>query len=102
MSETLLPPTGTVHWIGTGLSTGPSGLRVVIDEAAKVVLWGRTTDRAEQLLRRFGLSGKADTRAYDPATVAAELRPGDVVLVKGSRYRTWDVADHLRSEAAHP
>jgi UDP-N-acetylmuramoyl-tripeptide--D-alanyl-D-alanine ligase len=25
-----------------------------------------------------------------------ELRPGDVVLVKGSRYRTWDVADWLR------
>ncbi len=25
-----------------------------------------------------------------------ELRPGDVVLVKGSRYRTWVVADRLR------
>jgi UDP-N-acetylmuramoyl-tripeptide--D-alanyl-D-alanine ligase len=24
------------------------------------------------------------------------LRPGDVVLVKGSRYRTWQVADRLR------
>ncbi|MEV4541018.1 UDP-N-acetylmuramoyl-tripeptide--D-alanyl-D-alanine ligase [Micromonospora echinaurantiaca] len=28
-----------------------------------------------------------------------ELRPGDVVLVKGSRYRTWEVADALRAEA---
>ncbi|HEX2772613.1 MAG TPA: UDP-N-acetylmuramoyl-tripeptide--D-alanyl-D-alanine ligase [Micromonosporaceae bacterium] len=27
-----------------------------------------------------------------------ELRPGDVVLVKGSRYRTWDVADALRAD----
>jgi UDP-N-acetylmuramoyl-tripeptide--D-alanyl-D-alanine ligase len=26
------------------------------------------------------------------------LRPGDVVLVKGSRYRTWQVADQLRGE----
>ncbi len=26
------------------------------------------------------------------------LRPGDVVLVKGSRYRTWQVADRLREE----
>jgi UDP-N-acetylmuramoyl-tripeptide--D-alanyl-D-alanine ligase len=25
-----------------------------------------------------------------------ELRPGDVVLVKGSRYRTWEIADSLR------
>ena len=29
----------------------------------------------------------------------ADLRPGDVVLVKGSRYRTWDVADALRADA---
>ncbi|WP_319458693.1 UDP-N-acetylmuramoyl-tripeptide--D-alanyl-D-alanine ligase [Micromonospora sp. RTP1Z1] len=28
-----------------------------------------------------------------------ELRPGDVVLVKGSRYRTWEVADALRETA---
>nr|WP_246498153.1 UDP-N-acetylmuramoyl-tripeptide--D-alanyl-D-alanine ligase [Natronoglycomyces albus] len=25
-----------------------------------------------------------------------QLRPGDAVLVKGSRYRTWDIADFLR------
>ncbi|MFV2101077.1 UDP-N-acetylmuramoyl-tripeptide--D-alanyl-D-alanine ligase [Micromonospora sp. LOL_024] len=30
----------------------------------------------------------------------SELRPGDVVLVKGSRYRTWEVADALRVKAA--
>ncbi|GHJ13881.1 MULTISPECIES: UDP-N-acetylmuramoyl-tripeptide--D-alanyl-D-alanine ligase [unclassified Micromonospora] len=29
----------------------------------------------------------------------SELRPSDVVLVKGSRYRTWDVADALRADA---
>jgi UDP-N-acetylmuramoyl-tripeptide--D-alanyl-D-alanine ligase len=28
-----------------------------------------------------------------------ESRPGDVVLVKGSRYRTWEVADALRADA---
>jgi UDP-N-acetylmuramoyl-tripeptide--D-alanyl-D-alanine ligase len=32
------------------------------------------------------------------ALLADELRPGDVVLVKGSRYRTWQVADALRPE----
>jgi UDP-N-acetylmuramoyl-tripeptide--D-alanyl-D-alanine ligase len=31
------------------------------------------------------------------ALLTGELRPGDVVLVKGSRYRTWDVADALRA-----
>lgn len=32
------------------------------------------------------------------ARLRGELRPGDVVLVKGSRYRTWDVADYLRAD----
>jgi UDP-N-acetylmuramoyl-tripeptide--D-alanyl-D-alanine ligase len=33
------------------------------------------------------------------AWLTAELRPGDVVLVKGSRYRTWQVVDALRLDA---
>jgi UDP-N-acetylmuramoyl-tripeptide--D-alanyl-D-alanine ligase len=34
------------------------------------------------------------------ALLADEVRPGDVVLVKGSRYRTWRVADALRETAS--
>jgi UDP-N-acetylmuramoyl-tripeptide--D-alanyl-D-alanine ligase len=58
------------------------------DGAAEVASWG----------------GKSVLVTDQRAAVEAlrdELRPGDVVLVKGSRYRTWDVADALRAEA-HP
>jgi hypothetical protein len=71
--------TGTVHWIGTGLSTG-SGLRMLADHAPHLVVWGRTADRAEACLTRLGLHGRAAARAYERATVAAELRPGDVLV----------------------
>ena len=37
-------------------------------------------------------------RAGAVEVLRAQLRPGDVVLVKGSRYRTWDVADALRED----
>jgi len=32
----------------------------------------------------------------------SDLTAGDVVLVKGSRYRTWDVVDSLRPEGVRP
>ncbi|WP_249997836.1 UDP-N-acetylmuramoyl-tripeptide--D-alanyl-D-alanine ligase [Actinoplanes sp. M2I2] len=34
--------------------------------------------------------------------LAGDLNGGDVVLVKGSRYRTWDVVDSLRPEEVRP
>jgi UDP-N-acetylmuramoyl-tripeptide--D-alanyl-D-alanine ligase len=46
-------------------------------------------------------TGQAVLAADQQAAIAAleaDLRPGDVVLVKGSRYRTWQVADALRPQ----
>ena len=39
------PASGTVHWIGAGLSTG-SGLAALCDTAGRVRLWHRTEGRA--------------------------------------------------------
>lgn len=49
-----------------------------------------------------GADGVTATHVPDQAAAIAllrtRLRPGDAVLVKGSRHRTWDVADHLRAK----
>ena len=74
-----IAPSGTVHWAGTGLSTG-AGLRVLAGQAPRVVVWGRTAGKAGDCLARLRLSGRAATRAYTAAALAAELRAGDVVV----------------------
>jgi Saccharopine dehydrogenase C-terminal domain/Saccharopine dehydrogenase NADP binding domain len=74
----LIAPTGRVHWVGTGMSTG-SGLGIVC-ATAETTLWGRTRDKADSCLRRLDLSGRAKTRAFNPDALAAELRPGDLVV----------------------
>jgi UDP-N-acetylmuramoyl-tripeptide--D-alanyl-D-alanine ligase len=58
----------------------------ILDGAATVPAWkGEAVFAADQ--------------AAAVAVLRGDLRPGDVVLVKGSRYRTWEVADALRADA---
>src|SRR5690349_6896635 len=74
------PASGTVHWIGTGLSTGAAGLGLLCDRAERVLLWGRTAERAAGLLARLELTGRAGVRALEDGALAAEVRAGDVVV----------------------
>lgn len=75
----LTTPTGCVHWLGTGMSTG-SGLGLVCAGADRTVLWGRAVRKAEECLERLGLAGRAEPRAFDAETLADEVAPGDVVV----------------------
>ncbi|MDN0198498.1 saccharopine dehydrogenase family protein [Streptomyces sp. S.PNR 29] len=75
----LSPASGTVHWIGAGLSTG-SGLARLCETAERVRLWHRTEDRAAGALDRLGLTGRAEPRAYTLSALTAALAPGDVVV----------------------
>ncbi|MFF5183468.1 saccharopine dehydrogenase family protein [Streptomyces sp. NPDC000345] len=75
----LVPATGTVHWVGAGLSTG-SGLTALCERADGVRLWHRTKERAAKALDRLGLTGRAAPRAYTLDALTAELAPGDVVV----------------------
>ncbi|MEU3416670.1 saccharopine dehydrogenase family protein [Streptomyces sp. NPDC006658] len=74
-----VPASGTVHWVGAGLSTG-SGLAALCATAGRVLLWHHTTDRAADALARRGLTGRAEPRALAPDVLAAALEPGDVVV----------------------
>ncbi|MGW0823254.1 saccharopine dehydrogenase family protein [Streptomyces sp. NPDC002845] len=75
----VVPASGTVHWVGAGLSTG-SGLAALCDTAGRVRLWHRTEERAARSLAARGLAGRAEPRAYTLPALAAELAPGDVVV----------------------
>ncbi|WP_075660948.1 saccharopine dehydrogenase family protein [Streptomyces acidiscabies] len=79
MSQQHIPASGTVHWIGAGLSTG-SGLTALTAQADRVRLWHRTVDRAAEALDRLGIADRAEPRAYTLDALAAELAPGDVVV----------------------
>jgi UDP-N-acetylmuramoyl-tripeptide--D-alanyl-D-alanine ligase len=66
---------------------------VVVGEAAPV------HDGAATVAGWAGSSVVVPDQAAAVALLRDELRPGDVVLVKGSRYRTWEVADALRADS---
>ncbi|MGW0337427.1 saccharopine dehydrogenase family protein [Streptomyces sp. NPDC003011] len=78
MSEAV-PASGTVHWIGAGLSTG-SGPAALCEAAGRVLLWHRTEERAAEALNRLRLTGRAEPRAWTLDRFTAQLAPGDVVV----------------------
>ncbi|MCO8278022.1 UDP-N-acetylmuramoyl-tripeptide--D-alanyl-D-alanine ligase [Actinoplanes sp. TRM 88003] len=75
---------------------GVDRLIVVAEEAAPI------TDGA---LATEGWTGSAFLAADQASAIEVlhdDLHGGEVVLVKGSRYRTWDVVDSLRPEEVRP
>ncbi|MEU9147872.1 saccharopine dehydrogenase C-terminal domain-containing protein [Streptomyces sp. NPDC048349] len=80
ISPAPVPASGTVHWIGTGLSTGRSGLGLLCAQAGHVVLWDRTAERAADRLAALGLTGHAEVRALTDGALEAEVGAGDVIV----------------------
>ncbi|NUR72658.1 MAG: UDP-N-acetylmuramoyl-tripeptide--D-alanyl-D-alanine ligase [Hamadaea sp.] len=78
----------------TAAETGVSLLVVVGDNAAPI------RDGATAVARWGGDSVLVSDQDAAVALLGERLRPGDVVLVKGSRYRTWQVVDALRAVTA--
>ena len=65
----------TIHWCGTGLSSGP-GLRRLIEAGHPVVVWNRTVAKARAALGDVA----GDIRAYSLEALTAALAPGDVAI----------------------
>lgn len=65
----------TIHWCGTGLSSAP-GLRRLIENGHKVVVWNRTVEKAQEAVGDL----TTDIRAYSLEALAAALQPGDIAI----------------------
>lgn len=65
----------TIHWCGTGLSSGP-GLRRLIEAGHPVVVWNRTVANAQEAVGDIA----TDIRAYSLDALTAALQPGDVAI----------------------
>lgn len=65
----------TIHWCGTGLSSGP-GLRRLIEAGHPVVVWNRTVEKAREAVGDL----TQDIRPYSLEVLTAALQPGDVAI----------------------
>lgn len=65
----------TIHWCGTGLSSGP-GLRRLIEAGHPVVVWNRTIANAQDSVGDIA----KDIRAYSLADLTEALQPGDIAV----------------------
>jgi saccharopine dehydrogenase (NADP+, L-glutamate forming) len=65
----------TIHWCGTGLSSGP-GLRRLIQNGHKVVVWNRTVEKAREMVGDL----TTDIRPYALKALASALKPGDLAI----------------------
>ena len=67
----------TIHWIGAGLSAVP-GIRRLIANQHRLVLWNRTLARAEQAVE--GLQGDYTVAAFAFDKLAGRLNERDIVI----------------------
>jgi saccharopine dehydrogenase-like NADP-dependent oxidoreductase len=65
----------TIHWCGTGLSSGP-GLRTLLSAGHHVVVWNRKVDKAREVVGDL----TDDIRIYDIDALEAALEPGDIAI----------------------
>lgn len=86
----------TIHWCGTGLSSGP-GLRRLIKNGHKVVVWNRTVEKAREVVGDL----TKDIRAYSLEALTAALQPGDIAISMLPADQHVSIAKACLSKNAH-
>jgi saccharopine dehydrogenase-like NADP-dependent oxidoreductase len=86
----------TIHWCGTGLSSGP-GLRALLQRNHDVVVWNRTVAKAQELVGDL----TSDVRAYDLDALTEALEPGDIAVSMLPADQHVSVANRCLIRGAH-
>lgn len=86
----------TIHWCGTGLSSGP-GLRRLIENGHNVVVWNRTVEKAREAVGDL----TQDIRAYSLEALTAALAAGDVAISMLTADQHVSIAKACLSKGAH-
>ncbi len=86
----------TIHWCGTGLSSGP-GLRRLLEAGRKVAVWNRTPDKAREVVGDL----TDDIRAYSLEALTAALQPGDIAVSMLPADQHVAIARACLSKGAH-
>jgi saccharopine dehydrogenase-like NADP-dependent oxidoreductase len=86
----------TIHWCGTGLSSGP-GLRRLIGAGLPVTVWNRTVDKARETVGVL----TTDIRPYTLAALTGALAPGDVAVSMLPADQHVAIAQACLSKGAH-
>ena len=86
----------TIHWCGTGLSSGP-GLRRLIENGHKVVVWNRTVEKAVEAVGDL----TSDIRAYSLEALTQALAAGDIAISMLTADHHVAIAKACLSKGAH-
>jgi saccharopine dehydrogenase-like NADP-dependent oxidoreductase len=86
----------TIHWCGTGLSSGP-GLRRLIEAGHKVVVWNRTVEKAREAVGDL----TQDIRAYSLDALTQALGVGDVAISMLPADQHVSIATACLAKGAH-
>jgi saccharopine dehydrogenase-like NADP-dependent oxidoreductase len=86
----------TIHWCGTGLSSGP-GLRRLLGNGHRIVVWNRTVAKAQEAVGDL----TKDIRAYALDALSKALQPGDIAISMLPADQHVSIAKACLSQNAH-